>query len=329
MKLKKYLILSFVCLFFVGCCFVDFGDPYFWNDDAFTLDKISAEVGDDIAIMIDVSCLSSGYDAGDDYLTHCWFYGLSAEDPDNLLFSASSLHYVGVSLFNTAGDHTFTVPPKAVTSRIHGKILQIEYPKILTCKKEGDKVTVTSEMEFFNTNCFCKEKAKLLLDNGYPLIWLEGENPDAKSSVLDNMSPLEGSENYDLGTITPYQVTFTIPSWFKGGNVHIVNENGYVNGVSWLEDTKIAEDDFNGILANENISEEDKNFLKGKYYQEKDGSYYLSYENEKGENRHNVRKSIIRILRQADYYDSHIVNIEPDPDERHAFFASKEKLTIN
>lgn len=323
--MKRMLFLSLMFLLFTGCCYEE---PLF-DDNAYKVEQSSAAVGD----TVEVRC-SGVYSCG----TTSWglshslcgvFSGLAAI---NNLYSEDSIP-VRTGDFSEI-DRYFEVPPKAISSNaLFGKPLRIEYPEILTITKNGNKVTVKSEKAFFNIDTFSKEKAKLLLDNTYPMIWLNGNNPDVQLRNFENMSPLQDSSSYDLETITPYQVTFTIPDWAENGIIHIINENGYLLS-EWdttpLGDVEIDAADFEEILSK--ISEDDKEFIQSKYHLKYGVVYILNDGVPTGENlkdnRDETYKNIKRILRQSGYYDTHVPNIEPDPFDPDAFFASKEKLII-
>ena len=299
-------------------------------DDFYEVEESSAAVGDIVTVVYNGSDCGTTFDG---YSSSFWaeFRGLRADryweycDKVNMFISTSDV-----------GDVTchFEVPPKAISSSsFFGKKLLIEYPEVLELVKNGNKVTVTSEKAFFNIDVFSKEKAKLLLDDGYPLIWLNGDSSDTRTRNEEKMSPLKNSSFYDLETITPYKVTFTIPEWAKSGKIHILNENGYLISeydTTPLADVKIEAVDFEQILSV--INNEDKTFIQSNYH-EKDGNYCLN-ENvptgeELGDNRNEAYKNIKRILRQSGYYDTHVLNIEPDPLDENAFFSSKEELIVN
>ena len=298
-------------------------------NEAYELEQSSAAVGDTVTVIYKGNDCATTLDG---FSSSFWgeFRGLEA--------NRYWRYYNETEIFISTGDVgnvecDFTVPPKAISSdSFFGKALFIKYPEVLTLAKSENKVTVTSEKAFFNIDTFSKEKAKLLLDDGYPLVWLNGSAPNTKMRNFEDMSPLTGSSFYDLETITPYQVTFTIPDWAENGNIHILNENGYLIS-EWdftpLGNVKIEATDFNEILTK--INEEDKTFIQNNYH-EKDGVYYLN-ENiptgkKSGDNRNETYRNIKRILRRSGYYDTHILNIEPDPLDPDAFLTSKEKLVI-
>lgn len=323
--MQKLIILFLVTLFLLIGCFVP--EPRL-DDNAYELEQSSAVVGD----TIEVICKG-----GNSCKTTTWGLSHSVRGQFSGVKTGNNI-YSEWSIIVTSGDFnetscSFTVPPKAISSdSFFGKALFIEYPKVLTLAKSENKVTVTSEKAFFNIDTFSKEKAKLLLDDGYPLVWLNGSAPNTKMRNFEDMSPLTGSSFYDLETITPYQVTFTIPDWVENGSIHILNENGYLIS-EWdftpLGNVKIEATDFNEILTK--INEEDKTFIQNNYH-EKDGVYYLN-ENiptgkKSGDNRNETYRNIKRILRRSGYYDTHVLNIEPDPLDPDAFLTSKEKLVI-
>ena len=318
----KRMLSLFIFLLLISC----YPSEPRLDDNAYELEQASAAVGD----IIDVICKG-----GNSCTTTTWGISHSISGMFSGVKVGDGL-YSEWSIVVMSGDFSeiatrFTVPPKAISSSsLFGKKLLIEYPEVLELVKNGNKVTVTSEKAFFNIDVFSKEKAKLLLDDGYPLIWLNGDSPDTRTRNEEKMSPLKNSSFYDLETITPYKVTFTIPEWAKSGKIHILNENGYLISeydTTPLADVKIKAVDFEQILSV--INNEDKTFIQSNYH-EKDGNYCLN-ENvptgeELGNNRNETYKNIKRVLRQAGYYDTHVLNIEPDPLDENAFFSSKEEL---
>lgn len=323
--MQKLIILFLVTLFLLIGCFVP--EPRL-DDNAYELEQSSAVVGD----TIEVICKG-----GNSCKTTTWGLSHSVQGQFSGVKTGNNI-YSEWSIIVTSGDFnetscSFTVPPKAISSdSFFGKALFIKYPKVLTLTKEGNKITVTSEKAFFNIYTFSKEKAKLLLNSGYPLIWLNGESPNKTMRNLENMSPLEDIGFYDLETITPYKVTFTIPEWAKGGNIHILNENGYLISecdLTPLSNVKIKTADFDEILSR--IGSDDKSFIQSNFH-EKDDIYCLNEDiptgENPGDNRNETYRNIKRILRRSGYYDTHILNIEPDPLDPDAFLTSKEKLVI-
>lgn len=324
LKLIKKNLLLVILLILIGC----YPTEPRLDDNAYELKQSSAAVGDIVEVICKGgnSCKTTTW--GLSYSLHGEFLGLKAY---NNLYSACSIAVISNDFSENSS--RFEVPPKAISSNsLFEKTLFIKYPKVLTLTKEGNKITVTSEKAFFNIYTFSKEKAKLLLNSGYPLIWLNGESPNKTMRNLENMSPLEDSGFYDLEIITPYKVTFTIPEWAKGGNIHILNENGYLISecdLTPLSDVKIKTADFDEILSR--IGSDDKSFIQSNFH-EKDDTYCLNEDiptgENPGDNRNETYRNIKRILRQSGYYDTHVLNIEPDSLDPDAFFALKEELVI-
>ena len=326
--MKKNVLCLFALLFIFLLLISCFPSEPRLDDNAYELEQSSAAVGD----VIDVMCYG-----GNSCTTTTWgishsicgnFRGLRADRYWEYYDKAEM--FILTSDFGDVTCH-FEVPSKAISSSsLFGKRLLIEYPEVLELVKNGNKVTVTSEKAFFNIDVFSKEKAKLLLNDGYPLIWLSGDSPDTRTRNEEKMSPLKNSSFYDLETITPYMVTFIIPEWAKNGKIHILNENGYLiyeYDTTPLADVKIKAVDFEQILSV--INEEDKSFIQSNYHE--NGGFYCLNENvptgeKPGDNRNETYKNIKRVLRQSGYYDTHVLNIEPDPLDENAFFSSKEEL---
>ena len=319
----KRMLFLFIFLLLISC----YPTEPRMIDDFYEVEESSAAVGDTVTVVYNGNDCATTFDGYSS--SFCGnFRGLRA--------SRYWEYYGETDMFistSDIGDVTchFTVPPKAISSSsLFGKKLLIEYPEVLELVKNGNKVTVTSEKAFFNIDVFSKEKAKLLLDDGYPLIWLNGDSPDTRTRNEEKMSPLKNNSFYDLETITPYKVTFTIPEWAKNGKIHILNENGYLISeydTTPLAGVKIEAVDFEQILSV--INNEDKTLIQSNYH-EKDGNYCLN-ENvptgeELGDNRNETYKNIKRILRQSGYYDTHVPNIEPDLLDGNTFFSSKEEL---
>ncbi len=129
-------------------------------------------------------------------------------------------------------------------------VLKVNYPKTLSVSSQtvsaGNKITITSTEPFFKVENFNPETLQFKMDNNYQMIWVSSSDEyyknykwyEPSSSVSDPSYPRNFEKvpvpisNYDMDSITPYSITFTIPSFMRTGTIHVVNELG-IYGLYW------------------------------------------------------------------------------------------------
>ncbi len=122
----------------------------------------------------------------------------------------------------------------------NNRVLKVSYPTFLTVSHlsvgVGDKITITSTKPFFNLETFTDDNMAYKFDNLYDMIWVSSSenyynNYDSYEDISHNFPrnfekvpvPIE---YYDLNSITPYSISFTVPDFMRTGTIHVLNEDG-------------------------------------------------------------------------------------------------------